>query len=66
MYAWDDLTNPCLDAGLLSEVGDIFSALANDDTCILGAHERAQGEDVVVGGGRRGARMGWRACFYKN
>ena len=52
MHTWDDLTNPCLDAGLLSQVGNVFSTLANDDTSIFGANQGTQREDVVIDWGR--------------
>lgn len=52
--SWDDLTNPCLDAGLLSEIGNVFSTLADNDTGILGANKCTQCEHFVVS-------WGWRA-----
>lgn len=39
MNAGDDFTDASLDATLVPDVGDIFSAFADDDTSFLGSDE---------------------------
>ena len=71
--AGDDLGDTGLDAGLFAELGNVGTALANDDTGLLGADESTDGEGRVgvdigggntvsssVGGGGGGSR--WREC----
>lgn len=41
MNAGNDLADASLDARLFTELGDIFSCLANDDASVLGANEGA-------------------------
>jgi len=47
-----DFTDAGFDTRLLTEVGDIFTALADDDASVLGTHESTKGEDVTPGWGR--------------
>ncbi len=46
----DDLTDTGLDTGLVSQVGDIFASLADDNASVLGANKGAKGQQVVIGG----------------
>ena len=46
--ALDDLGHSGLDAGELSEVGDVLSSLSDDNPGLLGGHERAEGEVLTV------------------
>ena len=36
MYTGDDLADTCLNAALVSDVGNVLAALANDNTGFLG------------------------------
>ena len=55
--AWDDLADAGLDARLVTEVCDVFTALADDDASIFCGDEGTEGEGVL-GGGRGRARVG--------
>lgn len=47
MDARNDLADARFYAGLFAKIGDIFARLANNDTGVLRAHERAEGEGVL-------------------
>lgn len=53
MNAGNDLANAGFDAGLLSQVGDVFTGFSYDDAGVFCADESTQGEGVVRGGRRR-------------
>lgn len=44
MHTGHDLGNASFDSGLVTEVGDVLSSLANDDTSLLGGDNGAKGE----------------------
>ncbi len=43
VYARNDFADASLDTGLVSQVGDVFTSLSNDDTCVLGAYKGRAG-----------------------
>jgi hypothetical protein len=59
MHARDDFADPSLDTGLLPQLSDVFSGLANDNACILCADECTKGQGIVTGGRGR-TRLRWR------
>jgi len=62
MDARNDLTDARLYAGLFTKIGDIFARLANNDTGVLRAHERAKGESVLSRWRRR-AGLSRSSCY---
>jgi hypothetical protein len=61
MDTGDDFADTSFDAGLLPQVSNIFSGLANDDACVFCADEGTKCQSVVTGGRGR-TRMLWRYC----
>ena len=59
MHARDDFADPSLDTGLLPQLSDVFSGLANDNACIFRADECTEGQGIVTGGRGR-TRLRWR------
>lgn len=49
MNARDDLANASLDASLLTQIGDVFAGLANDNTSIFCADEGTKSQGIVGG-----------------
>ena len=47
MDALDNLGDTGLDAGLITEISDVLTGLANDDTGLLGRDEGTEGEGGV-------------------
>jgi hypothetical protein len=45
--ARDDLADARLDASLVTELGDVFATLADDDAGIFCADKGTEGEDVL-------------------
>lgn len=52
MDTGDDLAHARLDAGLFTEVGDVFTSLSDDDACVFCGDEGTEGEGLL--GRRRG------------
>lgn len=61
MYARDDLADASLDAGLVTEVGNIFASLSDDDAGVLGADKSSESENVLTSRRRR-PRLVWGRC----
>lgn len=57
MNTLDNLANSGLDASLITEIGDVLAALANDHTSLLGGHDSSQSKSGLgvffVGSGSR-------------
>lgn len=47
MNALDDFADASFDAGLLTEVGNVFSSFAYDDAGLLCTNERAQSQGIL-------------------
>ena len=44
MHTLDNLANTSLDAGLISQIGDVLATLANDNTSFFGGNDGSQGQ----------------------
>lgn len=58
MNAGNDLADTGFNASLLPQICDVFPSFADDNASVFCAHESAQGEGVVGGGGRRARLRG--------
>lgn len=61
VYARDDLADAGLDAGLVTEIGNIFASLSDDDAGVLGADKSSESEGVLTSRRRR-PRLVWGGC----
>lgn len=59
--ARDDLADASLDTGLVTEIGNIFASLSDDDAGVLGADKSSESEDVLTSRRRR-PRLVWGRC----